>query len=184
MSEKSAANSRALVAGGSLSGRASGVSLTRQVVLDVSIDPFVHLALSDPTSQEDEYTAALSHIIKRDFFPTLDRLSATNNYLSALESQDTIAIADSIRYLSALTPGPGQRDAQMTAARWRRERQMADVAGTPYISRTAFGGAGMETPMSYEDALELDEDRDVKRRKISLSSGLDVSNVGDNRTGG
>jgi hypothetical protein len=109
----------------------------------------------------------------------LDRLSATNNYLSALDSQDTIAIADSIRYLSALTPGPGQRDAQMTAARWRREREMADVAGTPYISRTPFGGAGMETPMPYEDALELDEEREAKRRKINLSSGLDVSRIGN-----
>lgn len=33
----------------------------------------------------------------------------------------------------------------------------------------------METPMPYEDALELDEDREIKRRKINLSSGLDVS---------
>lgn len=32
--------SRAVVAAGSSSGRASGVSLTRQVVLDVSMDPF------------------------------------------------------------------------------------------------------------------------------------------------
>lgn len=54
---------------------------------------------------------------------------------------------------------------------------MADVAGTPYISRTPFGGAGMDTPMPYEDALEVDENRGVKRRKIDLSSGLDVSPV-------
>lgn len=130
------------------------------------LTPFLH--------QEDEYTAALSHIIKRDFFPSLDRLSATNNYLAALESEDTIAIADSIRHLSALTPGPGQRDAQLTAARHRREREMADVAGTPYISRTPFGGAGMETPMPYGPAGELDEERHVKRRRIDLSNGLDV----------
>ncbi|KAJ9104347.1 hypothetical protein QFC19_003989 [Naganishia cerealis] len=149
-----ASSSRALISGDS-SSKAS-VSLTRQVILD-----------------EDDYTAALSHIIKRDFFPSLDRLSATNNYLSALESQDTIAIADSIRHLSALTPGPGQRDAQMTAARHRREREMADVAGTPYISRTPFGGAGMETPMPYNPAQELMDERESKRRKIDLSSGLD-----------
>ncbi|KAJ9107405.1 hypothetical protein QFC21_000855 [Naganishia friedmannii] len=148
-------NSRALISGGS-STNASNVSLTRQVILD-----------------EDEYTASLSHIIKRDFFPNLDRLSATNNYLSALESQDTIAIADSIRYLSALTPGPGQRDAQLTAARHRQEREMADVAGTPYISRTPFGGAGMETPMPYNPTQKLMDERDAKRRKIDLSSGLD-----------
>lgn len=54
---------------------------------------------------------------------------------------------------------------------------MADVAGTPYISRTPFEGAGMETPMPYEAAFEVDRDREVKRRKINLSSGLDVSLV-------
>lgn len=52
---------------------------------------------------------------------------------------------------------------------------MADVAGTPYISRTPFGGAGMETPMPYNSAQKLMDERDAKRRKIDLSNGLDVS---------
>ncbi|KAF9240887.1 nuclear protein DGCR14 [Melanogaster broomeanus] len=46
-------------------------SLNRQEILD-----------------EDEYTAALSHIIARDFFPSLVHLDATNDYLEALRSND------------------------------------------------------------------------------------------------
>jgi hypothetical protein len=52
---------------------------------------------------------------------------------------------------------------------------MADVTGTPYISRTPFGGAGMETPMPYNPAQKIMDEREAKRRKIDLSNGLDVS---------
>lgn len=37
---------------------------------------------------EEEYTAALSAVIKRDFFPSLDRVTAENEYLTAVESDD------------------------------------------------------------------------------------------------
>ncbi|SJX60761.1 related to protein DGCR14, probably involved in pre-mRNA splicing [Sporisorium reilianum f. sp. reilianum] len=37
---------------------------------------------------EDEYTSALSSIIKRDFFPELDRITAENEYLAAVESEE------------------------------------------------------------------------------------------------
>ncbi|EMD42199.1 hypothetical protein CERSUDRAFT_79803 [Gelatoporia subvermispora B] len=68
-------------------------SLNRQVVLD-----------------EDEYTAALSHIIARDFFPSLVHLDATNSYLDALRTQDPQLIQASIRRLDALaTPTPRAR---------------------------------------------------------------------------
>ncbi|KAG8928565.1 hypothetical protein FRC01_005744 [Tulasnella sp. 417] len=72
------------------------VSLSRQVVLD-----------------EDEYTEALSNIIARDFFPSLAQLDATNNYLSALESEDPLLIRNSARRLTELataaTPTPRYR---------------------------------------------------------------------------
>ncbi|KAG8989548.1 hypothetical protein FRB93_003612 [Tulasnella sp. JGI-2019a] len=61
------------------------VSLNKQVVLD-----------------EDDYTEGLSAIIARDFFPSLVHLDATNEYLSALESQDPSLINASVRRLSDL----------------------------------------------------------------------------------
>lgn len=68
-------------------------SLNRQVVLD-----------------EDEYTAALSHIIARDFFPSLVHLDATNTYLDALRTQDPQLIQASVRRLETLaTPTPRAR---------------------------------------------------------------------------
>jgi hypothetical protein len=43
--------------------------------------------------------------------------------------------------------------------------------GTPYVSRTPFA-AGGETPAPY---VEPEGERDVKRRRVDLSAGLDVS---------
>lgn len=147
-------------------------SLTRQTILDASpnlpLPPSFPLANPFLPHQEDTYTSSLSHIIKRDFFPTLDRLTATNAYLAALESEDPHAIADSIRGLGALTRADaGGRGEE----RYRREREVADMQGTPFISRTPFGG-GMETPVSYTREAEEPE---PKRRRVDVSSGLDVS---------
>ncbi|KAF9460775.1 nuclear protein DGCR14 [Collybia nuda] len=66
-----------------------GQSLNRQVVLD-----------------EDEYTNALSHIIARDFFPSLIHLDATNTYLDALNSRDPHLINASVRHLEQISNTP------------------------------------------------------------------------------
>ncbi|EJT99893.1 hypothetical protein DACRYDRAFT_101031 [Dacryopinax primogenitus] len=52
--------------------------------------------------EEDEYTAALSHIIARDFFPSIEGMDATNEYLAALDSGDEQRITSSVRHLTAL----------------------------------------------------------------------------------
>jgi protein DGCR14 len=52
---------------------------------------------------EDEYTAALSHVIARDFFPGLVQLEHTNEYLDAIAAHDPIRIHESVRRLAALT---------------------------------------------------------------------------------
>ncbi|KAG9126593.1 hypothetical protein FRC07_002867 [Ceratobasidium sp. 392] len=89
-------------------------SLSRQVILD-----------------EDEYTAGLSEIIARDFFPSLVHLDATNGYLSALETQDPEQISKSVRRLQDLAAMP-------TPSRQR-------VLQTP--SRTPFASGPSDTPM-------------------------------------
>ena len=88
-------------------------SLDRQVVLD-----------------EDEYTEALSHIIARDFFPSLVHLDATNNYLDALQTQDPGLIQASVRRLE---------DLQTPVSRRGRPWQ------TP--SQTPYAAGPMDTPL-------------------------------------
>ena len=67
-------------------------SLNRQVVLE-----------------EDEYTAALSQIIARDFFPSLVQLDATNNYLEALDSRDPHLSVRRLEEISSTPVAPTSR---------------------------------------------------------------------------
>ncbi|KAH8102483.1 nuclear protein DGCR14 [Cristinia sonorae] len=89
-------------------------SLNRQVVLD-----------------EDEYTEALSHIIARDFFPSLVHLDATNEYLDALQTKDQQLIHASVRRLEQLSTPATHRSRQT----WR----------TP--SRTPYAAGPSDTPL-------------------------------------
>ena len=90
-------------------------SLNRQAVLD-----------------EDEYTAALSHIIARDFFPSLVHLDATNSYLDALETRDPQLIGASVRHLESVNAS-----VRSTARPWQ----------TP--SETPYGMGPSETPVQH-----------------------------------
>ncbi|KAG6820371.1 hypothetical protein H0H93_001342 [Arthromyces matolae] len=103
--------------------------------------------------EEDEYTEALSHIIARDFFPSLVHLDATNNYLDALRSRDPHLINASVRNLESLnTPGPSSR---------RIPYQ------TP--SQTPYGVGPSETPLrtSYGEP-------PAKRQRLNTDLSLDA----------
>ncbi|ODO05879.1 hypothetical protein I350_04940 [Cryptococcus amylolentus CBS 6273] len=100
---------------------------------------------------EDTYTAALSHIISRDFFPHLPHLRATNNYLTALRDNDPDLLSASIRTLATLAnqDDRGRRAADDIDA----ESIRRDITATPYISvpgardmRTPVGARGWDTP--------------------------------------
>ncbi|MCJ1258570.1 hypothetical protein MMC24_006403 [Lignoscripta atroalba] len=86
---------------------------------------------------EDTYTDALSHIIARDFFPGLMETESQQEYLNALDSQDSEWIAAAGRKLTeVMTPGPDGR-----RLRGRRGTSMTPTAG-PY-------GKGGETPQGW-----------------------------------
>ncbi|KZT75179.1 hypothetical protein DAEQUDRAFT_659728 [Daedalea quercina L-15889] len=88
-------------------------SLNRQIILD-----------------EDEYTEALSHIIARDFFPSLVHLETTNDYLDALRSKDPQLIQASVRRMEELSTPMSYRTRP-----WE----------TP--SQTPYGAGPSETPL-------------------------------------
>ncbi len=107
-------------------------SLNRQAVLD-----------------EDEYTAALSHIIARDFFPSLVHLDATNLYLDALETRDPQLIGASVRNLES------------TNASVRSTRPWQTPSETPY------GVGPSETPVHDH------HERPGKRLRYDTDMSLD-----------
>jgi len=82
--------------------------------------------------EEDEYTAALSHIIARDFFPSLVHIDATNSYLDALETRDPQLIGASVRHLESVNAS-----VRSTARPWQ----------TP--SETPYGIGPSETPVQH-----------------------------------
>lgn len=97
-----------------VSGSDSARSLNRQAILD-----------------EDEYTEALSHIIARDFFPSLVHIGATNDYLDALKSRDPELIGATVRRLEELTTP--------------RTARTFHVQQTP--SQTPYGMGPSDTPL-------------------------------------
>ncbi|KAI9445239.1 nuclear protein DGCR14 [Lactarius indigo] len=116
----------------STSASAPKRSLSRQTVLE-----------------EDEYTAALSHIIARDFFPSLVHLDATNEYLDALESRDPQLIGASVRNLESI-------NASVRSARpWR----------TP--SETPYGVGPSDTPAVHHEPT-------AKRPRYDTDMSLDA----------
>ncbi|KAG8864035.1 hypothetical protein FRB96_006908 [Tulasnella sp. 330] len=116
-------------------------SLNKQVVLD-----------------EDDYTEGLGAIIARDFFPSLVHLDATNQYLSALESQDPSLINASVRRLSALA----------SAAPTPTPRSRGGNGGvTPYVNYPS------DTPLRTPRFDGLDQPPAAKRPKYDKSLTLD-----------
>ncbi|KIJ21638.1 hypothetical protein PAXINDRAFT_173741 [Paxillus involutus ATCC 200175] len=104
--------------------------------------------------EEDEYTAALSHIIARDFFPSLVHLDATNDYLDALRSNDASLVTASVRRLQEVsTP------TYPTRRGWQ----------TP--SETPYGIGPSETPLRTPRKVG---EPAVKRPRYDTSMSLDT----------
>jgi protein DGCR14 len=102
--------------------------------------------------EEDEYTAALSHIIARDFFPSLVHLDAPNSYLDTLDTRDPQLNGTSVRHLESI-------DATIRSA--------ARPWQTP--SETPYGVGPSETPMPHRT-----EQPSTKRARYDTDVSLDA----------
>jgi protein DGCR14 len=109
---------------------------------------------------EDEYTAALSHIIARDFFPSLVHLDATNDYLDAVNTNDPRLIQASVRRLQELSDTP-------VASSSRGSRYFED---TP-AARTPWGTGLSDTPLHTP---RVSSEPPTKKAKFDTSLSLDV----------
>ena len=123
-------------------------SLDRQVILE-----------------EDEYTEALSHIIARDFFPSLVHLDATNNYLDALKSQDPTRIQETVRRMEEIN----------TPVTKRRGGKTVGATPTPHGGRGTYD-TPLRTPYTSDQYGTDDGEGDEplsKRRKFDTDMSLD-----------
>ncbi|KAG1885783.1 nuclear protein DGCR14 [Suillus subluteus] len=107
---------------------------------------------SQQVLEEDEYTAALSHIIARDFFPSLVHLDATNEYLDAVSSRDPHLINASVRRLQEVNSTP------------------ATYRGRPWQtpSATPYGAGPSETPLRTPRGEPV-----MKRPRYNTNTSLD-----------
>ena len=136
-----------MASGSSSNTDASPRSLDRQVILE-----------------EDEYTEALSHIIARDFFPSLVHLDATNNYLDALKSQDPDRIQATVRRMEEIN----------TPVTRRRTGETVGAMPTPYGGRGTYD-TPLRTPYSSDQYGADDEGGEPlsKRRRFDTDMSLD-----------
>ncbi|KAF9701603.1 hypothetical protein EKO04_000176 [Ascochyta lentis] len=104
---------------------------------------------------EDTYVSAVSHIIRRDFFPGLAESDAQREYLNALESKDKSWIRESGRKLTqVMTPVPHGR--RRAADRTRFDRPgLGSTDKTPSVwgADTPATVAGTEEGSDNEDGL-------------------------------
>ena len=120
---------------------------------------------------EDDYTAALSDIIKRDYFPGLLESEAQQEYLAALESNNTLWIEEAGKKLiQASTPLPQGKRARNTRLQTPSATPRAGVSATA----TPRGWTGAETPLSTAPSdLTEDEERtkpDIDTSNLSLTA--------------
>jgi protein DGCR14 len=114
---------------------------------------------------EENYISALSHIIKRDYFPGLAEAELQQEYIDALESKDAKWISEAGHRLEqGMTPGPtrGRRGTSMAPS-------MTPMRGIGGETPVGQGGA---TPMSVagsEKSLAPDNLVQVDKQDLNLS---------------
>ncbi|KAF2855005.1 hypothetical protein T440DRAFT_551291 [Plenodomus tracheiphilus IPT5] len=118
---------------------------------------------------EDTYTSAVSHIIRRDFFPGLAEADAQREYLNAVESNDKAWIREAGKKLThVMTPLP--RGQSSIAARTRLGR----TGGAPERTPSVWGADTPVTVARTKAAAATDIDEELgqlDRDDLDLSLG-------------
>ncbi|KAH7411946.1 nuclear protein DGCR14 [Phaeosphaeria sp. MPI-PUGE-AT-0046c] len=100
---------------------------------------------------EDTYVSAVSHIVRRDFFPGLAEADAQSEYLNAVESKDKAWIREAGKNLTqAMTPVPSDR-------RRVAERTRFKAAGGSADKTPSVWGADTPVTVAATDVSENDE---------------------------
>lgn len=104
---------------------------------------------------EDTYVSAVSHIIRRDFFPGLAESDAQREYLNALESKDKSWIRESGKKLTqVMTPVPhGRRKAADRTRFYREVGSSTDKTPSVWGADTPVTVAGTEANSDDKEGL-------------------------------
>ncbi|KAA8910896.1 nuclear protein DGCR14 [Sphaerosporella brunnea] len=109
---------------------------------------------------EDSYTDALSEIIARDFFPGLYETKYQQEYLDAIESQDSEWIEDASRKLTEVMTTPQHRRRGTSF----QTPQFRDSSATPALGSTPVLGSATPAKISGEK----------EKKKMDTSLSLDA----------
>lgn len=115
--------------------------------------------------EEDTYVSAVSHIIRRDFFPGLAEADAQREYLNAVESTDKSWIREAGKKLThAMTPLPSGK-------RTRAERTRFERAGGAGEKTPSVWGA--DTPLTVAATEDREDEESLgKLDDVDLDMGL------------
>ena len=126
---------------------------------------------------EDTYTSAVAHIIRRDFFPGLAEADAQRDYLNALESKDNTWIREAGKKLTqVMTPVPGDGKRRKVD---QSPRVKARLGRDGALGRTPLGKGGetpgwvADTPRSLHGEDRKDENEEEREKpQVDLSLSL------------
>lgn len=148
--------------------------------------PFKRIKRPPKVLDEDEYTAALSDIIARDYFPGLLESQAQHEYLAALESGNDAWIAEAAQKLRTAGGPANTKRRSTTAARNTRfdnnshshgHKGHTTPSATPLLSRTTptatRGGGVADTPVGYNAGSETPAGIRSESKEGGLGQGQD-----------
>lgn len=150
-------------------------ALVKRPPNDVSLmppPPLKRIKRPNIVLEEDEYTAALSEIITRDYFPGLYEIEAQHEYLAALDSGDETWIADASRKLREAATSRPSTKRQARNTRFNNDVQSATPQHllSNWTSETPLGHTGDETPTPTTGSV-------TTQATVQERSGLDTSRL-------